>query len=81
MAKAADDERAVIESCIGVNDRWESPTELPVCPPKFGIKLPWRSAELKYKKDPDQRLTFLIRRVRRSSFLVLKNGRSSCLLI
>ena len=61
LASAEDAEQEAISRCIGVNEKWECPAALPVCPPKFGIKLAWRSAELKYKKDPEQRMTFLVR--------------------
>ena len=61
LASASEVGQEAIAGCIGANEKWECPAALPICPPKFGIKLAWRATELKYKKDPEQRLTFLVR--------------------
>ena len=61
LASASEVGQEAIARCIGANEKWECPAALPICPPKFGIKLAWRATELKYKKDPEQRLTFLVR--------------------
>ena len=61
LSNADDDVREAIGRCIASTSKWSCPAGLQVCPPKFGTKLPGRVSDLKYKKDPDQRLAFLLR--------------------